>query len=50
MRFIRLIECLFDRHRPIRREVAHGDNGFLSRCRHCGAEIKRTSHKRWVRR
>jgi hypothetical protein len=44
-----LIGCLFNRHDPIRRDVAWNGLTYTGKCRHCGAEIERFGRRDWRR-
>lgn len=41
--------CLFDRHRPNRREVKWDGQDYLGKCKYCGKPIRKHHHGRWQR-
>jgi hypothetical protein len=42
-----LVWCFFNRHDPVRRDVAWNGLTYSGTCRHCGAEIHRLGHRDW---
>ncbi len=43
------VKCLFNRHRPVAREVEWDGAHYVGHCVGCGARIRRRSSKTWRR-
>lgn len=44
-----IVSCMFNRHEPDRANVVSDGFGYSGTCVHCGAAIRRKSHRQWRR-
>jgi hypothetical protein len=45
-----MIGCLFNRHKPLRRDVEWDGRAYVGTCRNCGAPIQRHGKRKWRKR